>query len=153
MSTSITMTSHRGVKQTIIFITVDLVIFAKFQLSRISREGHFRQFKNLAKINIIIVLLKKKTEIREFYTWKLPKSEIRENLNTRKLLDLQYHNDFTSECIADPYIDYMLANPTYISRPSLSMSHHLFCVKMQTAVTAYLHRKVTWQSYWCLSSH
>ena len=34
--------------------------------------------------------------IREFYvSWKVLKSEIRENLNTRKLPDLQYLNKMT----------------------------------------------------------
>ena len=38
--------------------TVDLVRFARFQFSRISR-GQIRKFKNLAKIIILIALLKK----------------------------------------------------------------------------------------------
>ena len=37
--------------------TVDLVIFARFKFSRISRGGQIREFKNLAKILIIIALL------------------------------------------------------------------------------------------------
>ena len=53
--------------------TVDLVIFARFYFSRISRGGQIHEFKNLAKINIIIALLKKN-----------------DNLNTRKLADLRY---------------------------------------------------------------
>ena len=43
--------------------TVDLVIFAGFLFSPISR-GKIREFKNLAKIIIIIVLLKKNENSR-----------------------------------------------------------------------------------------
>ena len=38
--------------------TVDLIIFASFSFSRISRKGRIREFKNRAKIIIIIALLK-----------------------------------------------------------------------------------------------
>ena len=64
--------------------TVDLVIFARFYFSQISREGQIREFKNLAKIIIIEALLKKNANSRILNIVKVPKSEIRENLNTRK---------------------------------------------------------------------
>ena len=38
--------------------TVDLVIFARFEFSQIPRRGQIREFKNHAKIIIIIELLK-----------------------------------------------------------------------------------------------
>ena len=39
--------------------TVDLVIFVRFYFLRVSRGGQIREFKNLAKIIIMITLLKK----------------------------------------------------------------------------------------------
>ena len=55
----------------------------------ISRGGQFRQFKNLAKIIIIIALLKKNENSRILNLVKSPKIRIRKNLNTRKLPHLQ----------------------------------------------------------------
>ena len=69
--------------------TEDLVIFARFLFSRILRGGHIREFKNFAKIIFTIALLK----------WKFPKSEIRENLNTRKLPDQQYLQEYNALCV------------------------------------------------------
>ena len=39
--------------------TVDLVIFARFQFSRVSRRGRIREFQNLAKSINIKAILKK----------------------------------------------------------------------------------------------
>ena len=44
--------------------TVHLVIFARFYFSRISRGRPIRKFKNLAKIIIIIALIKKNENSR-----------------------------------------------------------------------------------------
>ena len=71
--------------------TVDLVIFARFIFLRIPRGRQTCEFKNLAKIIIIIVALLKKNEMKwnsKFHE-KSQKSEIRENVNKRKLPDLQ----------------------------------------------------------------
>ena len=71
--------------------TVGLVIFARFQFSQISRGGQIREFKNFAKIIIMIALLKKNKKVANSkHRGTSPKSDIRENLNTRKLPDLQY---------------------------------------------------------------
>ena len=43
---------------------VDLVMFARFQFPRISRGGLILEFKNFAKIIIIIALLKKNENLR-----------------------------------------------------------------------------------------
>ena len=40
------------------FDTVDVLIFTRFWFSRISQGGQIREFKNLAKIIIIIALEK-----------------------------------------------------------------------------------------------
>ena len=48
-----------------VIYTVDLVIFAKFLLLRISRKGRIRLFKNLARIIILIALLKKNEKFRK----------------------------------------------------------------------------------------
>ena len=64
--------------------TVDLVIFARFLFSRISRRGQIHDFKKLAKIIIIRVLLRKNVNSRTLNLVKRPKIKIRENLNTRK---------------------------------------------------------------------
>ena len=44
--------------------TVDLVIFARFYFSRISRGGQIREFKNLAKSIFLIPLLMKNENSR-----------------------------------------------------------------------------------------
>ena len=51
-------------------VTVDLVIFARFQFSR---GGQICEFKNLAKIIIIIALLKKNENSRILNFVKSPK--------------------------------------------------------------------------------
>ena len=59
--------------------TVDLVIFARFYSSRISRGRQIREFKNSAKIIIIIALLKKTTNSRILSFVKSP-----DIINSRK---------------------------------------------------------------------
>ena len=59
---------------------VDLVIFAKF----LTRAEKIHEFKNLAKISIIIALVMKNENS------PILKLEIRKDLNMRKLPDLQY---------------------------------------------------------------
>ena len=51
--------------------TVDLVIFARFYFSRISRRGQIRELKNLVEIIFIFALLKKNENSRIFV--KTPK--------------------------------------------------------------------------------
>ena len=70
------------------WITIDLVIFAGFQFSRISRGGQFREFENRSKIIIKIAILKKNENSK--LRGKSQNKKIRENLNTQKLPDLQY---------------------------------------------------------------
>ena len=53
--------------------TVDLVIFARFQFSRISRGEQIREFRNRAKIIIIIALLEKNENSRILNFAKSPK--------------------------------------------------------------------------------
>ena len=66
----------------------EILIFANFAWRTNSRIQESRENDNYNKA------LLKKNEIRDFLTsWKLTKSEIRENLNTRKLSDLQYTID------------------------------------------------------------
>ena len=50
-----------------------MVIFVRFSFSRISREGHIGEFKNLAKIIIIIALLEKSENLRIIIFVKNPK--------------------------------------------------------------------------------
>ena len=57
----------------VFWYTVDLVIFARFLFSRISRGGKIRKFKNLAQIIIRIALLKKKKNSRILNFLKSPK--------------------------------------------------------------------------------
>ena len=71
------------------FNTVDLVIFASFQFSRISRGGQIREFKNLAEIIIIIALLKKNENSRILNFVKSPKIRNSRKFKHTKISDLQ----------------------------------------------------------------
>ena len=68
--------------------TVDLVILVRFKFSRISRGGPNREFKNLAKIIILIALLRKNENSRILIFVKSHKIK-----NSRKL---QYANQIYS---------------------------------------------------------
>ena len=73
-------------KRARLYNTVDLVIFARFQFSRIS-GGQIPEFKNLAKIIIItLALLEKKENSRILNFLKSPKIK---KVNTQKIPDLQ----------------------------------------------------------------
>ena len=53
--------------------TVDLVTLASFLFLQISRGGQIREFKNLAKIIIIIAPLKKNENLRILNSWTVSK--------------------------------------------------------------------------------